>query len=597
MSEEIKAVLTADSSALTAELQKAAASVAAFDSKVKATGKANLPVMELSPAYLQAMEGAAARTGELRRQTLLAGQSGRMGAMGFLAFSQAVEDAQYGIRGVLNNIPQMVLGFGGGMGLAGAISLAAVAAVTLLPHIRNLYGTMDSGTLDKAAGEWERIQAEGNKAAEAIATAAAAELRVAELAERTNEAYRERVTFSGQMAGYYDRQLAAGQAARASALDILAARQGMAESLGGDVKPFIVARQNLEFQGTESDLSNRQKELESATAEAARMGAVRSNLSAENKSREAAATKELVELTRSLASAEANAARAEALRAGSKGDEQRQYADAKAASLATAAKLKERIDLRKEELRAAREGGDAALKEAQSALAAADSKINRTYQEIQALEELKKKREELFKIERQQAAIAETKTALSTAEKQQPKLEKALETAKRQEDAVTANVDELNVLRETLKEGKKKGDQLRDELALKKQARDLARDSGLDEDTATALIKERGELEKNIAAIPTGSIRERRMARSEERDRLRDEMRNEKVAEAQRKREARGQDGKPVDFMKGRQDLERIQRAAAEERAKAQDDLNKNVARQTELQEKIEKSISAITAA
>lgn len=54
-------------------------------------------------------------------------RGGHTAAMGFLELSRAVEDAQYGLRGVLNNIPAMVLGFGGGAGLAGVISLAAVA--------------------------------------------------------------------------------------------------------------------------------------------------------------------------------------------------------------------------------------------------------------------------------------------------------------------------------------------------------------------------------------------------------------------------------------------------------------------------------------
>lgn len=49
-----------------------------------------------------------------------------------LEFSRAVEDAQYGMRGVLNNIPQLVQFMGGGAGLAGVISLAAVGLTQLV---------------------------------------------------------------------------------------------------------------------------------------------------------------------------------------------------------------------------------------------------------------------------------------------------------------------------------------------------------------------------------------------------------------------------------------------------------------------------------
>jgi hypothetical protein len=47
--------------------------------------------------------------------------------MGILEVSRAIEDAQYGIRGVLNNIPGIIQSFGGSMGLAGVVSIAAVA--------------------------------------------------------------------------------------------------------------------------------------------------------------------------------------------------------------------------------------------------------------------------------------------------------------------------------------------------------------------------------------------------------------------------------------------------------------------------------------
>lgn len=43
-----------------------------------------------------------------------------------LTFSQGAEDAQYGVKGILNNIPQLVEQLGGSAGLAGALSLTAV---------------------------------------------------------------------------------------------------------------------------------------------------------------------------------------------------------------------------------------------------------------------------------------------------------------------------------------------------------------------------------------------------------------------------------------------------------------------------------------
>lgn len=60
------------------------------------------------------------------------GRGGRDNATALLMFSQAAEDAQYGIRGVLNNVPGLVMALGGGMGLAGAVSIAAVGISQLI---------------------------------------------------------------------------------------------------------------------------------------------------------------------------------------------------------------------------------------------------------------------------------------------------------------------------------------------------------------------------------------------------------------------------------------------------------------------------------
>lgn len=129
----------------------------------------------LTAQSLSQMEKGVALQKEMRRQTMLAGAAGKNGALGFLAFSQAVEDAQYGIRGVLNNIPQMVMGFGGSAGLAGALSLLAVGSVVAYSGLRKLTGDeslqkwAESGTaaledygtaIVRAASETKRLKAD-----------------------------------------------------------------------------------------------------------------------------------------------------------------------------------------------------------------------------------------------------------------------------------------------------------------------------------------------------------------------------------------------------------------------------------------------------
>lgn len=76
-------------------------------------------------------------------------RSTRNHAQSLYVFSQGLEDLQYGIRGVLNNIPQLVLAMGGGAGLAGVISIAAVALTNILPKLGELAGLMGSDKVRK----------------------------------------------------------------------------------------------------------------------------------------------------------------------------------------------------------------------------------------------------------------------------------------------------------------------------------------------------------------------------------------------------------------------------------------------------------------
>lgn len=63
------------------------------------------------------------------------GKSTRDSGRATLEFSRAFEDAQYGVGGVLNNIPSLIQSLGGPAGLAGAISVTAVIAANVLPKV------------------------------------------------------------------------------------------------------------------------------------------------------------------------------------------------------------------------------------------------------------------------------------------------------------------------------------------------------------------------------------------------------------------------------------------------------------------------------
>jgi hypothetical protein len=77
------------------------------------------------------------------------GKSGNTAAMGILAASNAFQDVQYGMQGVINNIPGIVSGMGLGMGVAGVAQAAAVG-IQILTKNFDLFGTEAAKAAEEA---------------------------------------------------------------------------------------------------------------------------------------------------------------------------------------------------------------------------------------------------------------------------------------------------------------------------------------------------------------------------------------------------------------------------------------------------------------
>ena len=104
-------------------------------------------------------------------------KSSNSGAMGLLALSNAVQDVQYGFGGMVNNIPQIITGLGMGMGVAGAVQIAAVGVQFLLKNV-DLFGEKAKEAAKAAAELSGETMADANaayKAAEATKAQAAAQ--------------------------------------------------------------------------------------------------------------------------------------------------------------------------------------------------------------------------------------------------------------------------------------------------------------------------------------------------------------------------------------------------------------------------------------
>jgi hypothetical protein len=74
-----------------------------------------------------------------------------------LEASRAIEDLQYGIGGVLNNIPSLVMSLGGSAGVAGALSVAAVGAAFVAKKVIEFKKEIDDA--DRASNAWKETLA------------------------------------------------------------------------------------------------------------------------------------------------------------------------------------------------------------------------------------------------------------------------------------------------------------------------------------------------------------------------------------------------------------------------------------------------------
>ena len=80
-------------------------------------------------------------------------------AQGLLNVSRAIDDVQYGFRGIINNIEGIVTGLGYGAGVAGAATIAAVALNAIVPRVAEI--VMATGPMERLSESIKSIQNSG----------------------------------------------------------------------------------------------------------------------------------------------------------------------------------------------------------------------------------------------------------------------------------------------------------------------------------------------------------------------------------------------------------------------------------------------------
>lgn len=168
---------------------------------------------------------------------------------GALQAAYFFDDLQYGIRGIMNNIPGLVMGFGGGAGLAGAISLAVLAGAKLYDWMEK---TEDkSGDLAKKMKDHSKEIAEASRQAIRASYQALQEFNQQERTKTVNEEYQNYVKGITREFEYQTEELEK---------QIRLRQKEAARQKGVDIRQAELDRVNLKNDYQEGRITKRQRD-------------------------------------------------------------------------------------------------------------------------------------------------------------------------------------------------------------------------------------------------------------------------------------------------------------------------------------------------
>lgn len=140
----IRTSITVNSTAAVAGFNQAAAASQALTTQMQS---------RLGPAHARVTQQARATSAALQQTA----KSSMLSGNGMMQLAYFADDAQYGLRGIMNNIPGLVMSLGAGAGLAGAASLAVLAFAKLGPAMGEVLGVTDKvGDAMKALDEVQK---------------------------------------------------------------------------------------------------------------------------------------------------------------------------------------------------------------------------------------------------------------------------------------------------------------------------------------------------------------------------------------------------------------------------------------------------------
>lgn len=197
---------------------------------------------------------------------------------GIMAMSNAFQDAQYGMQGMINNIPGIVSGMGLGMGVAGVMQVVAVGLKIVNDNF-DVFGAKAKEASEAANKEAAELMELANKAyiAEKASLAmAAAQEKQADAAQVINGHYQEQIRLSNEIIAQEKAQADAEIASADAESAVAMARLQLMEATGQVTKEqAMIKRGQIQME------ADARKQAATEAAETAKMNELRKQANAE----------------------------------------------------------------------------------------------------------------------------------------------------------------------------------------------------------------------------------------------------------------------------------------------------------------------------
>jgi hypothetical protein len=443
------------------------------------------------------------------------GAASKRGGANMLVLAQVADDAQYGFRGIANQIPQLALALGAGAGLAGVISLAALALYKLgvpLAKAMDLFGQFEAAAIQASNAvnvqlanyrqELVDLAAVNAEKEKNIAYTKAQELAIKNLSkDNPAEKAEKEISAAQQIAEALQKRIAAeAELARAQN------KKGAVfeEKIKGAEKQQTDAVENAAI---EKELQRRKKLTQEINDARAKVFAFDGNARQDIEGKKLNADAEALELEKKLLREKRNVAVAQAQIAafekkglasgiGAAGlSGQKSVVEKGGAEIAATEKKLAEVRSRQAEI-------VALLEKAKSAVEAADQGYQKNLESNQAaivaLEQELILRGQIQAVEKETQKLAEQALADAEAKKKAEEAAKEAEKAAAQKGVRGDFTAELIALKLQAAGREKEAQALRDKVRLTKEAQQLAKEAGISEEQAGKLVLQKFQLEKAL---------------------------------------------------------------------------------------------------